>query len=67
MTKTQFMRDFERASLDPIIVFARIGHHAVDSLLWGDVSDRAWNALCRLQAWRYRQLLRQYTPSPRNG
>lgn len=52
-----FMKRFRRASWDPIIVATSVGLRLVDLLLWGATADRAWNALCRLQARRYRAVM----------
>lgn len=52
-----FMKRFRRASWDPIILATSVGLYLVDLLLWGAIADRSWNALCGLQARRYRVIL----------
>lgn len=52
-----FMKRFRRASRDPIIVATSVGLYLVDLLLWGSIANRAGNALCRLQARRYRAVM----------
>jgi hypothetical protein len=52
-----FMRRFRRASWDPIILATSVGLRLVDLLLAGSIANRSWNALCALQARRYRAIL----------
>jgi len=53
----EFMGRFRRASRDPVIVATSVGLRLVDLLLFGAPGHWAWNALCRVQAARYRQIL----------
>lgn len=53
----EFMERFRRASRDPVIVATKAGLFLVDLLLFGSPAHRAWNALCAVQAARYRQIL----------
>lgn len=46
-----------RARWDPVVVATRWGMFLVDHLLFGAISNAAWNSLCALQARRYRDLV----------
>lgn len=57
MSNDDFMKRWDRAGWDPIIIFTRVGLRVVGHLFFGALELAIWNWLCDVQSWRYRQLI----------